>query len=234
MEEKSPAVLGQKCSFLSECYAYKYLGKINGNDSYILHRHCIDHCQVDNCPHRDEAMVELSRLIRPPDYSHLIIVAPRRRLTCTSKALVLSAFWVEKPRSTVARAIPEWCREYQKRIEATRKDYLLLIQQKETPEASKGQVAMGMSDNRDLVQKQLSELAQQIIHVIQACNDEKDILQEEFDFVRNGSIIMESRLQMEKTRIDAEVSGVGLVMHFQQAILEEVRSGKHFFQEQDN
>jgi len=72
IEEKSPAVLCQKCSFLSECYGYKWLGRVNGRDSYILQRHCIDHCVVSNCPNRDEATVELNRSIPPPDYSHLI------------------------------------------------------------------------------------------------------------------------------------------------------------------
>jgi len=72
IEEKSPAVICQHCRFLSECYASKYLGKINGRASYILQRHCIDHCQLENCPHRDEATVELNRLILAPDYSHLI------------------------------------------------------------------------------------------------------------------------------------------------------------------
>jgi len=72
MEQKTTAVICQKCNFPSECYAYKYLGKIIGRASYILQRHCIDHCQLDNCPHKDEASVELNRLIPPPDYSHLV------------------------------------------------------------------------------------------------------------------------------------------------------------------
>jgi hypothetical protein len=57
---------------LSECYGYQHLGKGNGRDSYILQRHCIDHCQVKNCSHRDEATVEYTRVIPPPDYSHFI------------------------------------------------------------------------------------------------------------------------------------------------------------------
>jgi hypothetical protein len=76
--------------------------------------------------------------------------------------------------------------------------------------------------NPDLVQKQLSELAQQIVHVIEACNEEKDILEEDFDSIRNGIMIMESQLQTEKTRIDSEVQGVGSMMNFQQAMLEEL------------
>jgi hypothetical protein len=71
-EDKSPARYSQKCSFLSECYAYKYLGKFNRQPSYTIQRFCIDHCQLENCPHRDEVTVELNRLTPPPDYRHLI------------------------------------------------------------------------------------------------------------------------------------------------------------------
>ena len=72
IEEKSPSVYCQKCNFLSECYSYKHLGKVNGRDYYIVQRHCIDHCQLERCPHRDEVTVDLGRVIPPPDYSHLI------------------------------------------------------------------------------------------------------------------------------------------------------------------
>jgi hypothetical protein len=72
IEEKSPAVISQKCNFLSECYAYKYLRQIDSRKSCILQRHCIDHCQLEDCPHKDQATVELYRLIPLPDYTHLI------------------------------------------------------------------------------------------------------------------------------------------------------------------
>jgi hypothetical protein len=51
-----------------------------------------------------------------------------------------------------------------------------------------------MDANTHLVQKQLLELAQQIVHVIEVCNEEKDILEEYFESVRNGILLMESRL----------------------------------------
>jgi len=91
-----------------------------------------------------------------------------------------------------------------------------------------------LEPNTDFVQEQLSELAQQIIHVIEACNEEKDILEEEFDSVRNGIVIMESRLQTEKIRIDSEISGVGTMARFQEAMLQELRSGIHVLQSEDN
>jgi hypothetical protein len=130
----------------------------------------------------------------------------RRRLTSGSKALACSGSRVEKPRSSVGRAIPEWWLGYQRRIEAARRDYLLLKSQEEPKEAPSGQGDVEMTEaNTDLVQRQLSELAQQIVHVIQAGNEEKDILEEDFDSVKNGKIIIESRLQTEKIRIDSEV-----------------------------
>jgi hypothetical protein len=67
----------------------------------------------------------------------------------------------------------------------------------------------------DLVHKQLLELAQQTVHVILACNNEKDVLEEEFDTLKNGIRIMESPIQTQKVRIDSEVSGVGSKMQFQ-------------------
>jgi hypothetical protein len=103
---------------------------------------------------------------------------------------------------------------------------LLHKEQEEPEEALEGQGEIQMSEvNPDLVQKQLSELAQQIVHVIEACNEEKDILKEDFDSVRNGIVIMESRLQTEKIRIDSKVQGVGSMMNFQQPMREELRAG---------
>jgi len=81
---------------------------------------------------------------------------------------------------------------------------LLIKEQAEPEEAPEGQGEVEMLKlNTDLVQEQLSELAQQIVHVIEACDEEKDILEEECDSVKNGMVIMESRLQMEKIRTDS-------------------------------
>jgi len=163
------------------------------------------------------------------------MATPRRRLTYVSKALAPSSSRVEKPRSPAARQIPEWCLEYQKRIEDARREYLLIKEQAEPEEALEGQGEIDMLEpNTNLVQEQLSELAQQIVHVIEACNLEKDVLKEEFDSVRNGIVIMESRLQTEKSRFDAEVSGVGNMARFQEAMLQELRAGVQVLQTQDN
>ena len=112
---------------------------------------------------------------------------------------------------------------------------MLLKEREEPPEAIPGQGEVEMSEgNQDSVQEQLSELTQQVIHVIQACNEEKEVLEDEFDSVRNGIMIMESRIQPEKVRIDSEVSGVGSMMQLQQVVLQELRSGVQILQSQDN
>jgi len=88
--------------------------------------------------------------------------------------------------------------------------------------------------NADLVQRQLSEFFQQIVHVTEACIKEPDILEEEFDWVRNGILIMESRHQTEKTQMDPEVKTLASMMQFPNTILKDVWLGIHILQEQDN
>ena len=142
---------------------------------------------------------------------------------------------IDKARSPAAGTIPEWCLEYQGRIEAARREYLLLKEQEEPEQALEGQGEVQMLEaNPDLVQDQLSELAQQIALVIEACNDEKDLIKEDFVSVGNGIKIMESRLLTEKKRIDSDVQGVGSVMNYQQAVLGELRSSIHVLHNQDN
>jgi len=156
-------------------------------------------------------------------------------LTYTNKALAPSGLKVEKPRSPAGTANPAWCQECQRRIENAQREYLLLKSQEEPDEAPSGQGEVEMNEaSTNLGQKQLSGLGQQIVHVIQSCKEEKDILEEEFDCLKNVITIMESRLQMEKVRIDSEVQGVGSSMLFQQAVLEQLRWGIHVVQEQDN
>jgi hypothetical protein len=110
------------------------------------------------------------------------MAAPRRRLIFGSKALILSSSGLEKPRSLAGRGITEWCLGYQRTIEAARRDYLLLTEQEEPLEVEnrQGEVEMRKA-GPDLVRKQLLEPAQQVVHVKQVCNKEKDILEDELD-----------------------------------------------------
>jgi SMC interacting uncharacterized protein involved in chromosome segregation len=97
----------------------------------------------------------------------------------------------------------------------------------EYPEqAEEGQGELEMPDaSSNLVQKQLSELAQQVVHIVQACNEEKELLEDEFESVKANIEILESRIHTDKQRVDSEVAGVGTQMQVQEAVLQEIRSG---------
>jgi len=73
----------------------------------------------------------------------------------------------------------------------------------------------------DLVQNQL----EQMMHVVQACKEEKKVIKHEFLLVKSHLAILETRIRTEKARLEAEVSGVGGQMTIQQAIIDEVRVG---------
>jgi hypothetical protein len=96
-------------------------------------------------------------------------------------------------------AIPEWSQEYQRRIKAARREYLLLKEQQEPQHVAsrQGEAKMQEADT-DLVQKQLSELAQQVVYGIQSCNKEKHNFEDQFDLLKNGILIMDSRMQTKK------------------------------------
>jgi len=83
-------------------------------------------------------------------------------------------------------------------LEEARREYLLLKAHEEPEEAEERQGEVAMWEvNSDLVQNQLSELAQQVMHVIQACNEEKEIIEDDFESVENNIQILETRIQTE-------------------------------------
>jgi len=86
---------------------------------------------------------------------------------------------------------------------------MLLKSQVEPKEAQEGQAEIQMTEaNTNLVQTQLSELTQQFMYVIQACNEKKDIIEDDFESVKTNIQILETRIQIERQRIDSEVSDV--------------------------
>ena len=112
---------------------------------------------------------------------------------------------------------------------------MLLKTHEEPDDAEEGVGEVEMTEaSTDLVQNQLSELAQQVMHVIQVCNEEKEIIEDDFESVKNNIWILETRIQTERQRIDSDVSGVSSQTEMQQAMLKELRFGIHILQSQDN
>jgi predicted nucleic acid-binding Zn-ribbon protein len=139
------------------------------------------------------------------------------------------------PRSPAAKEIPIWVQDYQRRIEQARLEHQQMKPIEYPQEAEEGQGEFEMPDaNSNLVQKQLSEHAQQVVHIVHAGNEEKEILEDEFESVKANIEIVESRIHTDKQRVDMEVAGVGSQMQLQEAVLQEIRSGVNILQAQDN
>jgi len=101
-------------------------------------------------------------------------------------------------------------------------------------EAELGQGELEMEDaSSSLVQKQLSKLAQQVVHIIQACNEEKEVLDDKFESVKANSEILETWIHTDKHRVDADMAAVGTQVQLQEAVLRELRLGVNILQGQD-
>jgi hypothetical protein len=164
------------------------------------------------------------------------MATPRRRLTLLSTVSQQKSTWVEKRRSDKsprARALPECCQKYQQRLEAAAEEIRLIKENGEPEEAIQGpgEVAMAKSDP---VRTKLQELTQQMVHVVQACNDEKGLIEDEFVAVRQDLDLLKSQILTEKAKLEGEVSGVGSQMIIQQAVINEMRQGISILQKQDN
>jgi len=136
-------------------------------------------------------------------------------------------------KSPAAHQTPAWCHSYQRTLEAAREQIRLIKEAAEPEEAELGIGEVSMPE-ADPVQGRLEQISQQMMHVVQACNEEKEIIEEEFLSVRQDLEILESSIRTEKDKIEGEISGVGSQMGLQQAIIEEMRAGISILQSQDN
>jgi len=118
------------------------------------------------------------------------------------------------------------------RIEAVRDQPKQIKEAGEPEEAELGLGEVEM--NQDPVKQQLEGLTQQMFHIIEACNSEKGIIEEEFLSVNQDLQILEGRIRTEKSLLDQEVSGVGRQLMIQQTILDEIRGGINILNGQDN
>jgi hypothetical protein len=160
---------------------------------------------------------------------------PRRRLTLSTEISTPRSHRIEKSssaRSPRAQEIPQWCRNYHLRIEAAREQ---LKQIKGAREPEEAQIGLGEIEmNQDPVKQQLEGLTQQMVRIIEACNSEKGIIEEEFLSVNQDLQILEGRIRTEKSLLGHEVAGVGHRFMVQQTILDEIRGEINILNGQDN
>jgi len=94
------------------------------------------------------------------------MATPQRRLTWKGGVLARSGSRVEKPQSPAAKDIPAWVKDYPHQIEQARLEYQTMKSIEFPEEAELGQGELQMTDaNSNSLQKQLSELAEQVGHI---------------------------------------------------------------------
>jgi len=120
--------------------------------------------------------------------------------------------------SPADRVLPEWCQRYQQRLETAAEEIRLIREHEEPEEAIEGlgEVEMAKSDP---VKTKLQELTQQMVHMVQACYEEKELIEDEFVAVRQGLELLETQILTEKAKLEGEVAGVGSQMLIQQAVI---------------
>jgi hypothetical protein len=102
----------------------------------------------------------------------------------------------------------------------------------EPEEAVEGLEEVEMAES-DSVRTKLQELTQQMVQVVEACHEEKDLIQDEFVTVKEDIELLETQILMEKARLEGEVSGVGCQMLLQRAVIKEMWQGISVMQKQD-
>jgi len=151
-----------------------------------------------------------------------------RRLTYLSGSSVQKLSRIEKrssDKSPAAREIPVCCQQYQQRLDAAAEQVRLIRENGEPQEAEQGLGEVEMRE-QDSVQTKLQELTQQMVHVVQACNEEKGLIEDEIIAVRHDLELLEVQICTQKAQIEGAVSGVGGQMLIQQAMIHEMRQGR--------
>jgi hypothetical protein len=77
------------------------------------------------------------------------------------------------------------------------------------------------------------ELAQQVVHIIHACNEEREVLEDEFQSVRAYIDLLETRIDTDKYWVDADEAGVGTQLQLQEVVLQEISSSVNILKGQD-
>ena len=135
--------------------------------------------------------------------------------------------------SPAAQAIPTWCQKYRLRLQAVAEQVCPIKEDEEPEEAELGFRVVEMRE-QNAVSTKLQELTQQMAYVVQACNNEKEVIEEKFKAVQQDLEILEARICTEKERIEREVSAVRGPMIVHQVVINKMRQGIGIFQSQDN
>jgi len=164
------------------------------------------HCQLDQCPHREEAKVDLYWLILPPYYSHTINNGGHQvEVDIEEHCIGVQRLQSRQPLAAssggnpvMGAGIPEAgshaALEYQQMTTMQLPDQdKQCLDELQLPDA-----------NSNLVQKLLSNWSQQDVHIIHAGIKEIEVVEDKYNLVQTYIEILKTRVHTEKHWVDAE------------------------------
>jgi len=204
-----------------------------------LEQYCVEQCPTPKCPHREATSVALPILPSPP-YAiayGLVLANGYRKDMVDVQQQGVSTEWKSsgetlkpscKRNTRIGLRVSKKTRRSSKRLPTDKETGRAGGSRSSTRRCVDDRSIIGLSSKSDVGTRSTSRRC-----YIQACNVETEILEGEFDSVKNNIHIVEARLRTEKQIIHSEVSGVGSQMTLPQAVLQEVRLGIGILQSQE-
>ena len=113
------------------------------------------------------------------------MAASRRRLTFGAAQLALYSTALAKSTTSVSRPLPEWVKRIQDHYQQSKRQYQETADQADT-------------EMIDSVQARVSRLDQEVQHLINCCNSEKEVIEVEFDDVRRDCEIFAQQVETNR------------------------------------
>ena len=148
----------------------------------------------------------------------------RRRLTFGAGQLAPTSSGVAKSKQP-SRPLPEWARRLQEQYEQSKRQYLNSREQSGPDEDT---------EMIDTVQVQVNRLDLEMQRLVEACNNEKEAIEEEFEDVRLGCQLFSQQVETEKALGRQILEGHEEQIQVLNAVLKETRTGMNNLQQQND
>jgi len=158
------------------------------------------------------------------------------RPTLWSGKVAKESFRVEKrnsDKSVEAQKIPAGFQAFQRTLETAR-EQLRQIKDVVEPEEADLEIGEICMQEADLVQENLEQTRLQMMHLVQACNEDRWGFEDKSLAIRPDLDILQARICTYKSNIEELVSGVGSPVSIHQAMIEEMRAGITILHTEDN
>ena len=147
------------------------------------------------------------------------MAAPRRRLTFGADRLAAVSTAISKPTSAASKPLPEWVKKIQEQYQRSKQQYQQLTADEDT-------------EMTDSVQTRVDRIDQEIQNLVNCCNSEKRVIEEEFDDVRRDCEIFAQQVETNRALGTQVLEGHEQQIRVLDFVIKETRTGIDAIQEQ--